>query len=61
MNPETDRQSADPVESAMQPPHGNIAEGVERMVNEGGGVVDQNFPSGALILRNDLVRPNVAN
>ena len=61
MNPETDRQSADSVESATQPPHKNIAEGVDRMINEGGGVVDQNFPSEVLILRNDLVRPNVAN
>jgi len=61
MNPETDRQSVDPVESVTQSAHENIAEGVDRMADEGGGVVDQNFPSGAPILRNDLVRPNVAN
>lgn len=30
-------------------------EGMDRMMNEGGGVVEQNFPAGAPILRNDLV------
>jgi hypothetical protein len=29
-------------------------EGMDRMVDEGGGVVEQNVPAGAPILRNDL-------
>lgn len=47
----TDAQSA----------HEDIAEGIDRMADEGGGVVDQNFPAGAPILRNDLVRPGSLN
>ncbi|KYP80092.1 hypothetical protein [Ferroacidibacillus organovorans] len=35
--------------------HEDIEEGIHRMMDEGGGVVDQNFPAGAPILRNDLV------
>lgn len=44
-----------------QSAHEDIEEGVHRMADEGGGVVDQNFPAGAPILRNDLVRPSVNN
>ncbi|KUO96292.1 hypothetical protein [Ferroacidibacillus organovorans] len=38
--------------------HEDIEEGIHRMMDEGGGVVDQNFPAGAPILRNDLVAPS---
>jgi hypothetical protein len=30
-------------------------EGMDRMMDEGGGVVEQNDPAGAPILRNDLI------
>ncbi|MCI0183105.1 MAG: hypothetical protein OWR52_06730 [Acidibacillus sp.] len=50
--------SSQAVEStSMQPVHEDITEGIDRMADEGGGVVDQNFPIGAPILRNNLVRP----
>ncbi len=42
----------------MLPMTEDTTEGVDRMTDEGGGVVDQNFPIGAPILRNDLVRKN---
>ena len=35
--------------------HEDVEECIHRMADEGGGVVDQNFPAGAPILRNDLV------
>lgn len=40
-----------------QPVHEDIAEGMDRMMDEGGGVVEQNVPIGAPIARNDLVQP----
>ena len=38
-----------------QPIREDIDEGIHRMMDEGGGVVSQNYPEGAPILRNDLV------
>lgn len=35
--------------------HEEMEEHIHRMADEGGGVVDQNSPAGAPILRNDLV------
>jgi hypothetical protein len=35
--------------------HEDVEEHIHRMADEGGGVVDQNDPAGAPILRNDLV------
>lgn len=32
----------------------DLEEGMDRMQDEGGGVVEQNFPAGAPVLRNDL-------
>ncbi len=61
MNPEKYGQQANPAESITQSAHADIEEGVDRMADEGGGVVDQHSPSGAPILRNDLVRPNVSD
>ncbi|MHB1628442.1 MAG: hypothetical protein ACYCVB_08705 [Bacilli bacterium] len=60
MNPERDGQQANPAESITQS-HGDIEEGVDRMADEGGGVVDQHSPSETPILRNDLVRPSVGD
>lgn len=34
----------------------DISEGMARMADEGGGVVEQNWPMGAPIARNDLIR-----
>lgn len=39
----------------LQSDHEDIEEGVHRMMDEGGGVVSQNDPVDAPILRNDLV------
>ncbi len=39
----------------QQPVHEDIDEGIYRMMDEGGGVVNQNYPEGEPILRNDLV------
>ncbi len=59
-----DRQSeqfvADPDKKEWsQSVNEDIVEGMERMADEGGGVViDHSFPLGEPMLRNDLVRTN---
>lgn len=49
----------DPDKNETQSMQEDINEGMERMADEGGGVVvDHSFPLGAPKLRNDLVRTN---
>ena len=36
----------------------DVAEHINRMADEGGGVVDQNYPAGAPIARNSLLWPD---
>ncbi len=61
MTPDEDGPQEVPSGQVARSAHEDIEEGVHRMADEGGGVVDQNFPAGAPILRNDLVRPTIGN
>ena len=49
----------DPIEDKIHPVDEDTREEMERMADEGGGVViDHSFPLGEPLLRNDLVRTN---
>lgn len=49
-HPENEDRLLDMAEEDME-------EGMDRMQDEGGGVVEQHLPAGAPVLRNDLVLP----